>query len=247
MAVLSLLFFVGGCDKQIELHRSLLESEANEMIAELADNGVKAEKLVTKDGVTLMVNSPDMAKSVHVLQAAGLPRQNQVSFGEVFKKEGVISTPTEERARYLYALSQELEHTLNQIDGIVKARVHVVLPERIAPGEPVLPSSAAVFIKHQVWLDPDIILPRIERMIAKSIPGLSGQADEKLAVIFVAAKEYKANEHPVVDTSDFSSPYLFIFWLILGLILGGLGYRLLVRFNIKVAQNRQANHNNQSQ
>ena len=198
MAVL----LIQGCSDQMELHRALLEQDANEVIAELADKQVSAEKKAEKLGITVLVSREDMARSVRILQAAGLPRQSQSSFGEVFKKEGVISTPMEERARYLYALSQELENTLSQIDGVIKARVHVVLPERVAPGEAITPSSAAVFIKYREWLDPDVILPRVERMVAKSIPGLTGNEDEKLAVVFVPGQSYEVKA-PMVQVGPF--------------------------------------------
>jgi type III secretion protein J len=111
----------------------------------------------------------------------------------------VISTPLEERARYIYALSQELEATLSQIDGVIVARVHVVLPERIAPGEPVQPASAAVFIKHTSALDPDSVRGRIQQMVASSIPGMSGEPldSKKFAIVFVPAAEFQDTERLV--------------------------------------------------
>lgn len=181
---------LAACSKPVELQRNLAEADANEVIAELAEKQVQADKIQGKDGVTVLVEQQDMARSVRILNAAGLPRVGQTTFGEVFRKEGMISTPMEERARYLYALSQELEHTLSLIDGVIKARVHVVLPEKIAPGEPTQPSSAAVFIKHVDTLDPDIILPRVRKMVASSIPGLHNKTKEKLAVVFVPAAAY---------------------------------------------------------
>ncbi len=116
-----------------------------------------------KTGVSVRVASENIERSVNILDAAGLPRKARTNLGEVFQKSGVISSPMEERARYIYALSQEVESTLAQIDGVVVARVHVVLPERIAPGEPVQPASASVFIKYHDTLDPDSIEPRIRR------------------------------------------------------------------------------------
>lgn len=104
----------------------------------------------------------------------------------------MISTPLEERARYIYALSQELETTLSNIDGVIVARVHVVLPERVAPGEPVQPASASVFIKHDPRLDPDSIRARVRRMVASSLPGMATAVDnsQKLTVVFVPATAY---------------------------------------------------------
>ena len=215
---ITLLMLLTGCAEPVELQRNLAESDANEVIAELADKQVEASKRVDKEGVTILVDKADMARSVRILTSAGLPRIAQTTFGEVFRKEGMISTPMEERARYLYALSQELEHTLSLIDGVIKARVHVVLPEKVAPGEPTLPSSAAVFIKHIDTLDPDVILPRVRKMVASSIPGLNHKTHQKLAVVFVPTASYQPAA-PLPDKSAGTVKYLTIAVVLLLLLV----------------------------
>lgn len=200
---LLLALLLTGCEKPIELNRGLSENDANESIATLGRYQIAAEKRVDKTGVTLVIEARDMERAVNILNAAGLPRQSRTNLGEVFQKSGVISTPLEERARYIYALSQEVEATLTQIDGVLVARVHVVLPERIAPGEPVQPASAAVFIKYRAELEPDSMEPRIRRMVASSIPGLSGKSDKELAIVFVPAEPYQ-DTVPVVTLGPFT-------------------------------------------
>jgi type III secretion protein J len=194
--LISLVFMLNGCGDRVELHRQLSEQEANEVIAELADKHIRAQKSPAKDGVVVAVNAADISRAVRTLEAAGLPRIARTTLGDTFRKEGVISTPLEERARYIYALSQELEATLSNIDGVIVARVHVVLPERIAPGEPVQPASASVFIKHDPRLDPDNIRARVRRMVASSIPGMTTAVDnpQKLTVIFVPATAYQEQQ-----------------------------------------------------
>src|SRR5476651_30606 len=190
--LLCLTLMLSGCGERVELHRQLSEQEANEVIAELADKHIRAQKIPAKDGVVVRVNATDISRAVRTLEAVGLPRVARTTLGDTFRKEGVISTPLEERARYIYALSQELESTLSNIDGVIVARVHVVLPERVAPGEPVQPASASVFIKHDPRLDPDNINPRVRRLVASSIPGMASAIDnpQKLTVVFVPATAY---------------------------------------------------------
>ncbi|MBI6908859.1 type III secretion system inner membrane ring lipoprotein SctJ [Pseudomonas palleroniana] len=197
--LLTLTFMLSGCGERIDLHRQLSEQEANDVIAELADKHIRAQKVLEKDGAVVRVRTSDIARAVRTLEAAGLPKTARTTLGEIFRKEGVISTPLEERARYIYALSQELEATLSNIDGVIVARVHVVLPERVAPGEPVQPASASVFIKHDPRLEPDNIRPRVRRMVASSIPGMSTTADnpQKLTVTFVPAAAYVERERLV--------------------------------------------------
>ncbi|AZE59175.1 MULTISPECIES: type III secretion system inner membrane ring lipoprotein SctJ [Pseudomonas] len=196
---LSLSVILVGCSDRVELHRQLSEQEANEVIAELADKHIRAQKVPAKDGVVIVLNATDIGRAVRTLEAAGLPKVSRTTMGDTFRKEGVISTPLEERARYIYALSQELEATLSNIDGVIIARVHVVLPERIAPGEPVQPASASVFIKHDPRLDPDNILSRVRRMVSSSIPGMTTVTDnpQKLTVIFVPAAAYQERQNLV--------------------------------------------------
>lgn len=190
--VICLAVMLQACSERVELHRQLTEQEANEVVAELADKHIRATKVPAKDGVVVVVNATDIARAVRTLEAVGLPRAARATLGNTFRKEGVISTPLEERARYIYALSQELETTLSNIDGVIVARVHVVLPERVAPGEPVQPASASVFIKHDPRLDPDNIRARVRRMVASSIPGMATAVDnpQKLTVVFVPATAY---------------------------------------------------------
>ncbi len=187
----ALALLLSGCGDDTVLNSNLSENDANDIIAELNRYHIAASKQVDKTGVSVRVASENIERSVNILDAAGLPRKVRTNLGEVFQKSGVISSPMEERARYIYALSQEVESTLAQIDGVVVARVHVVLPERIAPGEPVQPASASVFIKYHDTLDPDSIEPRIRRLVATSIPGLVGRDDRDLAIVFVPAKMYE--------------------------------------------------------
>lgn len=187
------LMALAGCGDNTDLFTGLSEPDANEVIARLADQHIDSQKRLEKTGVVVAVALSDMNRAVRILDAAGLPRRAHTTLGEMFRKEGVISTPLEERARYIYALSQELEATLSQIDGVVVARVHVVLPERVAPGEPVQPASAAVFIKHTAALDPDSVRGRIQQMVASSIPGMANQAADtkKFSIVFVPASQYQ--------------------------------------------------------
>ncbi len=180
-----------GCGGRVELLRDISEGEANEAIAALVNAGISASKVPGKDGlVGLDVEQSQVARAIAILGAEGLPRERFARMGDVFRKEGLISSPLEERARYIWALSQELSATLSQIDGVIKARVHVVLPEKTGGGEPMMPSSAAVFIKHKQGSNLDDSIPQIKRLVSNSIPGLS--ADKVTIVTLPAVQNLEA-------------------------------------------------------
>lgn len=188
LGLITLSLLLWGCSQVANLQTNLGDADANEIVALLKRYGIEARKVPTKEGITLTVQEADVPNATDVMRAAGLPKRTLSNLGTVFKKEGMISTPMEERVRYIHALSEELEFTLQQFDHVVSARVHVVLPERIAPGEPIQPSSAAVFIKYHEPFDEDTNIPRITNLVASSIPGLSGEEGRgKVSVVLAPA------------------------------------------------------------
>lgn len=183
MGMVLISLSLAACSPRMDLHSGLSESDANDMLSVLMSAGIAADKRVSKDGVAVTVPAARSAEALALLQSQGLPRNKQNGIGQVFKKDSMISSPLEERVRYLYALSQELERTLATMDGVISSRVHIVLPERIVPGEPIVPSSAAVFIKHQADVNFAPYVPKIRSLVFNSIPGLSGDAYEKVTVV----------------------------------------------------------------
>lgn len=147
MAALLACLLIVGCTRT-PLYSQLDEQQANELMAALLDAGIPAEKdpSPSKTGWEVMVNRGDIPYAMQVLTSRGLPRAKYSSLGDVFKKEGFASSALEEKARYLYGLSQELQRTLTRIDGVVEARVHIALPDRDPLGGNVQDSSASVLI-----------------------------------------------------------------------------------------------------
>jgi type III secretion protein J len=176
---------LGGCTKQTELLGELTDQDANEAIMSLQSVGIAATKQRNKDGVQIFVPAASFESAVQELNARGLPREHRKSLGDVFRKEGMISTPFEDRVRYISGLSQELEETIGKIDGVVVARVHVVLPEQPEAGQSMQPASASVFIKYRPPFDVDAMMQPIRRLVLASVPGFSESTPDRVAVIFV--------------------------------------------------------------
>jgi type III secretion protein J len=183
--VVTLLAGLAACGSNVTLFSASTESEANEILSVLLDAGIKAEKLAGKEGVAVLVEGKQVARALDMLRSRGLPRERFDGMGQIFRKEGLVSSPLEERARYVYALSQELTNTLSQMDGVLAARVHVVLPERGGVGEAAMPSTAAVFLKHQVGYTLDALQPQIRKLVTHAIPGLT---EDRVSIVLVSAQ-----------------------------------------------------------
>jgi type III secretion protein J len=177
------LLLLGGC--KVDLYSKLQEREANLIVATLLRSGLSADRVEMKDGsITVRVEQNSFAGAVTLLNTAGLPRAKFQTMGEIFSNEGLVASPTEERARFIFALSQELSRTVSEIDGVVSARVHVVLPRNDPLRQDQMPSSASVFIKHDPRAQVTALLPQIKTLIADGVEGLTY---DKVSVVFVPA------------------------------------------------------------
>ncbi len=176
---------LAGCGSQ-ELYGHLKEAQANDMIAALRDAQVDASKSSDKDGQwSVAVDPASFSKAIQVLRAKGLPREDFANLGTLFEKKGLVSSPTEERARLIYGLSQELSHTVSEIDGVVQARVHLAIPEADPLSDKVKPASAAIFVKYQPGYDLRGQTGAIKSLVINSIEGL---AYDKVSVVMVPSQ-----------------------------------------------------------
>jgi type III secretion protein J len=228
LALLAALLLLSGCGK-VALFSSLTEPEANEMMAILLQRGVTCTKIAGKDGVwILQVQPSDFARSVELLRAQGYPKDTFTTVGRVFQKSGLVSSPTEERIRYMYALSQEIAETLTRVDGVMNARVHIVIPDNDPLAERVTPSSAAVFIRYRQGFDLESLTPQLKSLVTRSIEGLSYDNVSLVLVPAVAAPAAATAPRPQAGGAA-ADPMLFGAFLLAGAALGAGGFWLVRR------------------
>jgi len=128
-ALAAATLMLAACSEQ-ELYGELSERQANEMVAVLRSAGIEADKTSHEGKFSVTTSHSDFSQAVRTLNAQGYPRESFDTMGKVFKREGFVSSPLEERARLMHAMSQEIANTIANIDGVVTARVHLVMPER---------------------------------------------------------------------------------------------------------------------
>lgn len=170
-----LLFSIAlcGCGRQA-LYTGLKEKEANDMLTILITNNIPCEKVVGLEGTwNIVVDKDRFANAVTILNDVGYPRDSFTSMGEAFKKTGLVSSPLEERVRFIHSLSENLSETLSHISGVVTARVHIVLPDNDPYSEKFMPSSASVFISYMPHFNIDEYVRDIKQLVTNSIEGLS--------------------------------------------------------------------------
>jgi type III secretion protein J len=169
---LSLLVAVlAGC--KVAVFSKLSEPEANDVLYTLLQGGVDAEKRPDADGgFGVWAEKDDLVRAMALLKANAQPEAKHPTLGELFGRNQLISTPAEERIRFVYGTEQALSQTLSKIDGVLVARVHIVLPINDPLAEETKPSSASVFIKHRSDRDMASAVPAVKDLVVRSIEGL---------------------------------------------------------------------------
>ncbi len=143
-----------GCDAT--LASGLSEDEANQIVVALHGQGIGASKELSDgngEDALFVVRVPpeEVAPSLELMRAESLPRHDEPGLHEVFGEGGLVPTATEERARYVAAIGGELASSLESIDGILDARVHVAIPDtrRVALDEQRPRPRASVLVRYR--------------------------------------------------------------------------------------------------
>ncbi|MBR4423133.1 MAG: type III secretion inner membrane ring lipoprotein SctJ [Mailhella sp.] len=175
---------LAGCKS--EIYQGLQESEANTMLSVLMRHGIKAEKASAKNGYSISIDDGNIVQALEILRQNSLPRDDFKSMGQVFSAQGMISSATEEQARLSFALAQELSDTFSRIDGVLTARVHVVLGHTDLGTGKTTPASAAVFLRHTPESQVTRLISNIRELASNSVPDLK---QDNVSVMLVPVRE----------------------------------------------------------
>ena len=180
---IAVMLLLAGCTNN--LITSVSEFDANEAVSVLMRNGVDARKVASSEqGYDVVVPKGDVRRGLDVLVDAGLPRERRASLGELFKKEGLVSSAAEERIRYAFGVSQELERTIASIEGVASARVHVVIPQSDPMATVARAASASIFVRYREPGDPAVMGPVVRGIVVRAVEGLS---PERVSIAFSPA------------------------------------------------------------
>ncbi len=189
LAVLMVGLTLAAC--KAELYGNLSERQVNEMILVLGEEGIEATRKKTElDNYALYIDRSDFVKAISILSSRGLPGSSYESLGEVFKSDKIVSTPFEERARFMYALNQELAHSITQIEGVVSSRVHITIPEEAPFSDKKQSARASIFIYQAKDADISQYVPVIKNLVTRSVEGLTY---ENVTVAIFNAQSNEAN------------------------------------------------------
>jgi type III secretion protein J len=173
-ALMLALGLLVGCSREV-LYNKLDEQQANEVVAALLNNGIDADKRPADrgDGWQVVLDRHDMPAAVAVLRDAGLPHQSTDNISQMFKKDGFVSSPLEDKQRFIYAREQQLGHTLRQFDGVVDAYVYLSIPDKSPIDDKPPSGSASVVIIARPNAGIESRAPDIKAAVMNGTEGLT--------------------------------------------------------------------------
>jgi len=107
------------------LYTNLSLTDANRIGERLQGMGVEAQIR----GDSILVPGNKVLELRNQLASEGLPQGGGVGF-ELFDKQNFGETEFQQRVNYMRAVQGEIARTIMAIDGVEKARVHIVIPEQ---------------------------------------------------------------------------------------------------------------------
>lgn len=181
--VLALALTLMACRSTIQ--QGLDERQANEIVTLLGERSVSAQKRMDggkKASWSIDVRPEDASEAVRVMAELGLPREKPAGFSELFGKGSLVPSAAEERARFLQATSGEMARTLEAFEGVVTARVHLVLPATGRPGQPTSPTKASAFLRVRPGASARL-LARSDELRALIAGGAEGLSSDGVTVV----------------------------------------------------------------
>lgn len=162
-----------GC-RQPSLLEGLDQQQVNEVIAVMQRNNISAVKVDNgKAGYSVTIAHVDFAAAVDLLTMYSLPSKPRVEVAQMFPADSLVASPRAEKARLYSALEQRLEQSLNTLEGVVSARVHVSYDlESGESGRKAVPLHVSALVVRERDRDTQLLTTDIKRFLKNSFSSM---------------------------------------------------------------------------
>ncbi|MCU1367716.1 MAG: flagellar M-ring protein FliF, partial [Ilumatobacteraceae bacterium] len=158
-----------GSTAMSPLYTNLQSSDTSAVVDALAAKNV--EYSLTDAGHTVLVPTAQVYDLRVALAGSGLPSSSQGY--SLLDKQGITTSDYRQRIDYQRALEGELDKTLEAMNGIQSAAVHLALPdESVFVDTPTSPTASVLLVSSSIdGIDPDSV-DAVVHLVASSVKNL---------------------------------------------------------------------------
>jgi len=121
-----LLFFGRRKEDYVPIYKQVTPQESSQVVSLLKEKKIPFH--LENQGTTILIPSKRVYEARLDLATKGLPQGNAVGF-EIFDKSNFGQSDFAERVNFLRALQEELTRTIQVMNEVEQARVHLAIPE----------------------------------------------------------------------------------------------------------------------
>jgi len=162
-----------GC--AVPVASSLEDTDANRIVVAFDHAGIDAVKEPDPGGEgkwRVTVSRDEVPAALGILRDQELPRANPAGVLDAVGKGSLVPSESAEHAQLIAGMGGDLERTLEGVDGVLSARVHLNLP---TPGPlremPTARATAGVLLEYS-GATPPIASENVQRLVAGACSGL---------------------------------------------------------------------------
>lgn len=177
LACIIALALLVGCS--VPVANGLDESDSNRVMVALENGGVAAQKEADPDSEgkwRVTVARDDASAAIAVMSSENLPPPSTPGVLDALGQGSIVPSRTVEHAKLVAGKAGELERSLQAIDGVLSARVHLAVPmqDAFADDTKPTPPTASVLIRHR-GATPPIATSEVQRLVAGAVAGLDAE------------------------------------------------------------------------
>ncbi|HEY6460488.1 MAG TPA: hypothetical protein VIY73_10070 [Polyangiaceae bacterium] len=167
------LLFLAGCS--VPVAGGLEDTEANRVVVALDRASIDATREsdpVVEGKWRVEVSRDDLPRALELMREEGLPRPTPPGVLDAVGKGSLVPSEAAEHAQLVAGMAGDLEKSLEDVDGVLRARVHLNLPSPSPLRDaPVVRGSASVLLEH-LGSTPPLSAESVQRLVAGAVAGL---------------------------------------------------------------------------